>query len=64
MVGHPNCEESKQAFSIISIESPLQSASWQTLHPSNDNLNFLLDILTAFESARQGYTEPDTDSVV
>ena len=52
MVGHPNFEVSKQAFSIICRESPLQSASWQTLHPSNDNLNFLLDILTAFKSDR------------
>ena len=61
IVGHPNWRESKQAFSIIFRESPLQSASLQTLHPSNDNLIFLLDILTAFQSAL--LTQQDSDTL-
>ena len=52
MVGHPYWRESKQALLIICKESPMQSAFRQTLHSSNDNLNFLLDILTAFKSDR------------
>ena len=39
MVRHPNWSESKQAFSIIWRESPLQSVLLQTLQFSNDNLN-------------------------
>ena len=40
MLVHPNWRESKQALLIICKESPMQSVFRQTLHSSNDNLNF------------------------
>ena len=48
MIGHPNWRESKQAFSIICKESPMQSAFRQTLHSSNDNLNVILCLHSLF----------------
>ena len=52
--GHPNWRESKQAFSIICKESPVQSAFLQTLHPSSDNLNFTLCVLIALSLRKTG----------